>query len=360
MSGPLPLPTLLSPALVAFTIEFDNAAESRMPHRTNGDKGAGARGPWLVSQVMWANVLAYVPDGGITVSELHARARTARDSLGGLRRWGYLKVEAGAADPVLRLTSSGRRARRVWAPLATEIEGRWVARFGPAAIGALRAALGAIVGQLDLALPRYLPVIYPTKESGRMEPAAPGGPSLDDEVAALDLSVLLSRALHAFTLDFEDASRLSLALCANTLRVLDDVGVRVRDLPRLTGVSKEANQMCIGFLERGGHLVSAPDPAATRGQVLRLTPDGLTAQARVKRLVTETEARWTERFGPDAVTGLRRTLEAVVGPSPRAVDSPLFGGLEPPEGGWRASVARPETLPHHPMVLHRGGYPDGS
>jgi DNA-binding MarR family transcriptional regulator len=172
--------------------------------------------------------------------------------------------------------------------------------------------------------------------------------------------VLLSRALHAFTLDFEEVSRLSLGLCANTLRVLDEVGAHARDLPRLTGVSKEANQMCIGFLERSGLLATAPDPAARRGQVLRLTVDGVTSQARANRLIADTEAQWAERFGVDAVTELRRSLRVVVGRSPRAVNSPLFGGLEPPEGGWRAAVARPETLPHYPMVLHRGGYPDGS
>jgi Leucine carboxyl methyltransferase len=38
----------------------------------------------------------------------------------------------------------------------------------------------------------------------------------------------------------------------------------------------------------------------------------------------------------------------------------LFGGLEPYPDNWRASVRRPATLPHFPMVLHRGGYPDGS
>ena len=27
---------------------------------------------------------------------------------------------------------------------------------------------------------------------------------------------------------------------------------------------------------------------------------------------------------------------------------------------WRAAVRRPATLPHYPMVLYRGGYPDGS
>ena len=35
-------------------------------------------------------------------------------------------------------------------------------------------------------------------------------------------------------------------------------------------------------------------------------------------------------------------------------------GLEPPPGGWRAAVRAKDTLPQYPMVLHRGGYPDGS
>ncbi len=40
--------------------------------------------------------------------------------------------------------------------------------------------------------------------------------------------------------------------------------------------------------------------------------------------------------------------------------SPLAAGLVPSPDNWRSRVRRPETLPHHPMVLHRGGYPDGS
>jgi hypothetical protein len=39
---------------------------------------------------------------------------------------------------------------------------------------------------------------------------------------------------------------------------------------------------------------------------------------------------------------------------------PLFLALEPYPGNWRARVRPPATLPHYPMVLHRGGYPDGS
>ena len=35
-------------------------------------------------------------------------------------------------------------------------------------------------------------------------------------------------------------------------------------------------------------------------------------------------------------------------------------GLEPYPDNWRADVRPPQALPHYPMVLHRGGFPDGS
>ena len=74
----LPLTALLSQVLVAFTIEFDNEFEHQMPHRTTrhgSTAGAGRRGPWLVSMVMWSNCMQYVPDEGIAVRELARRAR---------------------------------------------------------------------------------------------------------------------------------------------------------------------------------------------------------------------------------------------------------------------------------------------
>jgi len=61
----------------------------------------------------------------------------------------------------------------------------------------------------------------------------------------------------------------------------------------------------------------------------------------------------------DAIRTLRESLERLVG-EPAARQSPLFRGLEPYPDGWRASVRKPDTLPHYPMVLHRGGFPDGS
>jgi len=357
----LPLPTLLSPALVAFTIEFDNAAESQMIHRTTKGTRQSARGPWLVSQVMWANVVQHVPDEGITRSQLHLRSRTTEDSLHGLQRWGYLKVEEGGAkDPLVRLTSHGRRVRAVWEPLAAQIEQRWIDRFGTTTVSRLRAALKVILDQLELALPSYLPIIHPSKDGGRVEVPPPPDPSMLRGDTALDLSVQLARALHAFTLDFEARSPLSLALCATTLRVLDPAGRRIRELPRLTGVSREANSMCIGFLERRGLATTGPDPGASRGKGVRLNPEGVSARQHATQLVASTEADWRTRFGAGPMEELRGALAAVVGNSPSASDSPLFAGLIPPEGGWRAKGAKPETLPHYPMVLHRGGFPDGS
>ena len=148
-----PLSTLLSQALVAHTIELDNEAEHRLPHRTTrqGDPGTGRAGPWLVSFALWANVLQYLDDEGTTVAELRARARTGQLLLGGLRRWGYVTLTPPAGQPLRnppqdgshRATPEsraagaggvGRTARRHRRPLARAPgpAGRRAAGAGPA------------------------------------------------------------------------------------------------------------------------------------------------------------------------------------------------------------------------------------
>jgi len=371
MAASLPLPTLLSAVLVAFTIEFDNESEHRMAHWTTrtGKAAAPSGAPWLVSQVMWSNVMRYVTEEGVSVRDLHARSRTSRDSLGGLRRWGYVVLEPDPAgtgskrpddDWTLRSTAAGRRAQEVWRPLAGVVEARWAARFGSAAIDSLRASLQAVVGDLALNLPDYLPVVYPT-QNGKAEIPPPREPAaVSDPSRNLELSALVSQALLAFTLDFERESRISLPVSANTLRVLDEAGVRVRDLPSVTGVSKEANAMAVGFLERHGCVLVEPDPSAGRGKTVRLSRKGRGAQDKYRRILGATEEHWRSQLGEDTVDALRGSLGRLVGEQPRRGTSPLFGGLEPYPEGWRASDTKPETLPHYPMVLHRGGYPDGS
>jgi DNA-binding MarR family transcriptional regulator len=374
MAPGLPLPTLLSQVLVAFTVELDNEFEHRMSHRTTAGRpnGAPKDAPWLASQVMWANVLRYIEPGGTGVGHLHHRSRTTSDSLAGLRRWGYVTVDPfpergrGGRVPdesVVRTTSGGRKAQAVWRPLGAEIEERWRERFGTGAVDGLHQALGSLTGQFDRPLPDYLPVVHPTS-NGKAEPqlSNPARSELDlpDPGRRPDLSVLVSQVLLGFTLEFESGSRISLPISANTLRVLDPTGVRVRDLLPLTGVSKEANAMAVGFLVRHGCAEVVADPAATRSKVVRLTGKGQTAQAKYGRILAITEERFRARYGPGTVASLRRSLEELTGERPAGPDSLLVRGMEPYPDGWRASVRRPDGLPHYPMVLHRGGFPDGS
>ena len=159
--------------------------------------------------------------------------------------------------------------------------------------------------------------------------------------------------LLAFALEFERESDLSLAISANVLRVLNENGVRVRDLPLLTGVSKESISMAMGILQKKSlALVERvePEPTGSRAKVARLTPKGRKAQEAYQRLLGMIEERWQGRFGKENIRALQELLERLAG-GPR---------LEPYPDGWRASVPKPSTLPHYPMVLHRGGFPDGS
>lgn len=371
----LPLPTLLSRLLIAFTIEFDNEAEHRLEHRTTrGAAGGTGRGPWLVSQAMWANFLQFAVADGVPLREVDDLARIT--NLAGLQRWGYVTVGPDPADGrpapprrdwIVRPTRAGRRAQEMWEPLAGIIEDRWRARFGGPAITVLRDALQPLATQVGAALPRYLPVVnnemFADITRLRPRPAAGGSSSAD-------LSVLLSQVLLAFTLDFERESAVSLAIAANALRVLTAGGIRIRELPHLTGVSKEALSMAAGILIRRSCAVTGPDPAASRGKVIRLTPRGRSAQDEYLRLLDAVEQRWRARFGPAAIDTLRRSLLSVTGQ--RDGGRPRLAlGLQPYPDGWRARgpYLRQTTavlndpgaaLPHYPMVLHRGGWPDGS
>ena len=362
--GPLSLSALLSQALVALTIELDNEAEHRLPHRTTNYGAAGqGDGTWLVSLAMFENCLRFVTDQPITVGELEIRARTGTN-LDGMRRWGYITIDGTAKKihhrrpgpgAVLRATARGLRARETWLPLPALIEQRWRERFGAEPIGQLRRSLAAIAGQLDPGLPDCLPILGSVLLGPGPDPALPPRPE-EPDVATLPLPALLSRVLLGFALEYEAESALSLAVGANLLRVLGPEGTRLRDLPLLTGISTGAARWALGVLLRAHLAVEEPDPAASRGKVARLTPAGLGAQRRYLELLGVVEDRWQQRSGSDTIGALRHCLEALALGEP----PPLFQALEPYPDNWRASARPPRTLPYYPMVLHRGGYPDGS
>ena len=361
VTGRLPLSALLSHALVAFTIEADNEAEHRLPHTTRDyglSPGAAAGAPWQTSLVMWANCLRHVPEDGITVAGMRAAARTGTN-LDGMRRWRYVtytpdpgRGKRPRPDAIVRLTAGGQRARQVWDGVPAEIERRWRDRFGAPATGGLRAALAAVVADLDPRLPDCLPVLGAGLLSTPDLPDAPATP----DPAVLPLWALLSRTLLAFATEFEDDSGRSLAVSANLLRVATEDGVRSRDLPALAGISTAAVAFTMGPATKNGLVVEEPGPAGSRWKITRLTPSGVRAALAYVELTAAIEDRWRSRFGPERVGALRAALAPLAAGDP----PPLFGGLTPYPDGWRARVAAPAVLPHYPMVLHRGGYPDGA
>ena len=370
MDDRLPLSALLSHVLVAFTIEFDNESEHQMPHRTtnHGSTAGSLDAPWLVSLAMWDNCMRFVGENGVMVRVLEELAHTTTN-LNGMERWGYIVIKPDPADTrlkpprrdwMIRATPAGRKAQEVWRPLFGTIERRWQTRFGKREINQLRESLLAVISQLNVELPDSLPILGYGLFSKRpdWEQGAPAGRK-DDAGSRLPLSALLSRALLAFAIEFERESDLSLAMCANVVRVLDEKGVRVRDLSRLSGVSKELIKVSLAFLGKHGYIVLAPDPTTKGTELVRLTPNGREAQKAYHKGLGVIEKRWQARFGKDAVRKLRGSLECLVG-EPAARKSPLFRGLNPYPEGWRASVGQPDTLPLYPLVTHRGGFPDGS
>lgn len=360
MATDVPLHVPLSQTLVAFTIECDNLAEARIPHSTtrHGSTTSAQPGPWLTSLAMYLNCMQFL-DNGISAREL-VRAARARTNFHGMLRWGYITIRpdpsSGRPAPpkaewIVRPTEAGRNAKETWRPLTGEVEERWKQRFGGRQVTQLIASLAAVEQQFDLDLPDCLPILgyglYSNTAKYRKRTA---------RSSEARLPVLLARVLLVYALEFEAKSELSLAISANALRVLQDDGVPVRLLPRLAGISKEAMAVAMNFFVKRGYADVKTD--SSRAKVARLTEKGLKAKAAYSKQAQEVEVEWHQRFG-QAIDDLRKSIDPIVGNG--VVGScPLFAGLEPPPNGWRAEVPGPQTLPHFPVVSHRGGYPDGS
>lgn len=133
----------------------------------------------------------------------------------------------------------------------------------------------------------------------------------------LPLTALVSQALVAFTLEFEDEvaaagyPEVSLALGSNLLRFLDQDGRRVGELADLAGVTKQAISQQVAYLQRHGHVAVDVDPDDRRAKSVRLTPLGAEARDVCRPLFATIEQRWRERHGDETVSRLRDALELI-------------------------------------------------
>ncbi|MGF1617712.1 MAG: hypothetical protein ACFCU2_07865 [Acidimicrobiia bacterium] len=354
MTGPA-LDTLLSQVLVAYTIELDNEWERQLLE---------SKRPriFLLSFMMWANYLRLIPTAGIPAGGLEELAQHKVD-LNGLTRWRYATVEPPEGMPkaprrewIVCPTDDGLFACDLWEPLPALIESRWRERYGATVIEDLEIALQSLIDRFDhRPTPLYLPDVTSRDEMFTLSPPATGtglpnpGP----------LFALLSRVLLELTLDFEAGSSVALPIAANTLRVSGPEPTPIRDLPERAGVSKEGTAQALTVLAR--HDLVAVEPIRNgRGKQALLTPRGLAAQSGYHDRLDLVETQWRARYGGEPVNRLAKTLMALVGDSNILANSPLAEAMEPPPGVWRASPPPPRSLPFHPMVIGRGGWPDAS
>ena len=368
----VPLSTLLTWAWVAFVIEADNAFEAICR-----DRGAQV---FRISFAMWANGLRCIEEEGITVRDLRG-ATGAACNLPGLERWGWIRLgeddhpnlgrerprragygtSRGVTDStVVRPRQAGSVARRVWPEVLERTELAWRDRFGSGAIENLRSALEGFGRQMPWSPPEVHPsdgfwthiAEATTAHAPQANPAA-DRPDADAARASGDmaknLGPLLGRALVELTLDHEGGSQTSLPLAANGLRVVAGAPVATRELTARTGTSKEAVAMVTGFLQRKGLATAVPN------RMIVATTEGIEA-------LYDYEEQAAAADRPQ----LRSALESILGRRDE-----LALGLVPPPGCWRGEgtykrqtnrlLANPRSaLPWHPMVLHRGGWPDGS
>lgn len=369
------LPTLLSQALIAYTIEFDDEAEKRIPHGTTvgGLAGMRAGGVWLTSQVMWTNFIRHINSQGRPVREVQALAclseKAIKSRLHHLEWWAYVifapdpkdaRAKPRYGDLLVKLTPNGEKAAEGWALISREIDDRWSKRFGKTNIEKLMKALRVVAAARATDLPDYLPVVdYSDGMTTTL--VMPDQPVSRTPAAKLDLSSLISRALLAFTLEFERTSDVSLTAAANVLRVVGESGTPLKEVPLRAGVSKEGVVALVNFLKKNGFVSESADKAKT----VKLTAKGKKSRDHYLRSLATIEKSWEKAFGKQTLESIRGTLNGVI------ANRKLVEGLKPHDGSWRlnkryiaqtnAVLADPHAaLPHHPMITHRGGFPDGT
>lgn len=118
--------------------------------------------------------------------------------------------------------------------------------------------------------------------------------------------------------------------------------------------------MAFGILTKARLAVVETSPDRKRpSKIARLTEAGIEVRDEYPLLLDAIEKRWQGQFGAAPVRALREAAEGLAG-SPEDLKPLLLQSIAAYPDGWRAVVRTPQTLPHFPMVLHRGGYPDGS
>jgi hypothetical protein len=290
------LSVLLARAFLGIADRFDHEADARRER---------------ASLLLWANFLRVIPDDGISLRELPRAARVSRRACRfwlGLERHGWLSVSAdGPRSKLVELTASGTAVRDSCRDRIATAERDWCAVVGRDETAALREALEGVVGEIGLEYPHH-PMIYGAADSRALggnavaEKAGPPRipphgtdwppvlrvPSSDE----LPLHALLSQALMAFTVDYEERAQPPMAMAAV--------------LAQATRVAETSSR---GWLEHEGVIV--PDRSGATS--IQLTPLGDRIRSPYETTVQEVGELWRTRHGATEIDTLLRSLQAATG-----------------------------------------------
>lgn len=135
----------------------------------------------------------------------------------------------------------------------------------------------------------------------------------------LPLVALLGQAHDALEADFDARLQatefidLSLAHSRNVLRHLQSESCsRASQLVDRSGISKQALSLQIAHLEKTGYVVTAPDPQDKRARQVLLTARGQHAQRAVRRILTELDEEWRQRWGAPVWDDVRAHLTQII------------------------------------------------
>jgi len=253
----------------------------------------------------WANLLRVLDLAGVDRRELPRLTRLSKRAVrvrmsAAVRRGWAEELTSGRGQSLLRLTGQGVDVVARWERLQQSSESRWQEHVGSDRATALSAALGTVVAALPLEHPHY-PATYGTVDAsitgGRGQDWRPVPRQGSDSIADLSMCALLSQALVAFALEYEELSPVAFSISASILRRVPPEGRPLRDI----GMSVHLSAMDRhGFLRLDGVGDNATVFLTTKG---RGVSDAYTDRV---ELVEQT---WRERSGSDTVRNLRQLLE---------------------------------------------------
>jgi hypothetical protein len=269
------------------------------------NEGAGDDG--MPSLDLWANLLRALDNGGTDRRELPAilrlSKRALRSRVSTAARHGWVgELQSGRGQAKVRLTARGSGVTSRWKSLQGSAEERWRTGIGVNRTDRLRTSLEQLVAALPLEHPHY-PASY-----GAADASITGGKGQDwqpvlrgngDTVSDLPLSALVSQALVAFAISYEEKSPVALSLSGTVIRLIPPAGRPLLGLGDSAGISALVRH---GFLRLSGN---------AGGDIVHLTPKGLAVSGAYDGRIQAVETEWRHEFGDVSVTLLRRALEEV-------------------------------------------------